>query len=284
MSQANETIGAKKFSLSKMLLYVILFFGAFISLFPFYWMFVIATNPNHVINRLPPAMLPGNDLVVNFQNVLLNINFFGALWNSIVVSSTITLSVLFLSSLAGFAFAKLNFPGKNVLFIFILVTMMIPSQLGLIPSYLIITKLGWLSDLRAVIVPGMVSAFGIFWMRQYIKEAIPDELLEAAKIDGCSTFRIYWNVVVPLILPAFATLGIITFMGVWNDFLWPLVVLKDQSVHTIQVAIRSLNDTYVNDYGMIMSGTFWATVPLVLIFLMFNRFFIDSLTKGAIKS
>jgi cellobiose transport system permease protein len=284
MSQANERIGAKKFSPSKILLYVILFFGAFISLFPFYWMFVIATNPNHVINRLPPAMLPGNDLVVNFQNVLLNINFFGALWNSIVVSSTITLSVLFLSSLAGFAFAKLNFPGKNVLFVFILVTMMIPAQLGLIPSYLIITKLGWLSDLRAVIVPGMVNAFGIFWMRQYIKEAIPDELLEAAKIDGCSMFRIYWNVVVPLILPAFATLGIITFMGVWNDFLWPLVVLKDQSVHTIQVAIRSLNDTYVKDYGMIMSGTFWATVPLVVIFLIFNRFFIDSLTKGAVKS
>ncbi|WP_230497413.1 carbohydrate ABC transporter permease [Pseudoneobacillus rhizosphaerae] len=260
-----------------------LFSGALLSLFPFYWMFVIATNPNHVVNRVPPAMLPGEHLVINFKNVLETIPFFGALYNSFLVSTTVTVSVLFLSSLAGYAFAKLRFKGKNVLFVFILVTMMIPSQLGLIPSYVIITKLGWISDLRALIVPGMVSAFGIFWMRQYIKEAIPDELVEAAKIDGCSQLRIYWTIVVPLILPAFATLGIITYMGVWNDFMWPLVVLKDESVHTIQVAVRLLNDAYVRDYGMIMSGTFWATVPLVVIFLVFNKFFIESLTKGAVK-
>ncbi|CAG9609130.1 L-arabinose transport system permease protein AraQ [Pseudoneobacillus rhizosphaerae] len=268
---------------TKLFLYLMLFSGALLSLFPFYWMFVIATNPNHVVNRVPPAMLPGEHLVINFKNVLETIPFFGALYNSFLVSTTVTVSVLFLSSLAGYAFAKLRFKGKNVLFVFILVTMMIPSQLGLIPSYVIITKLGWISDLRALIVPGMVSAFGIFWMRQYIKEAIPDELVEAAKIDGCSQLRIYWTIVVPLILPAFATLGIITYMGVWNDFMWPLVVLKDESVHTIQVAVRLLNDAYVRDYGMIMSGTFWATVPLVVIFLVFNKFFIESLTKGAVK-
>ena len=267
----------------KLFLYFMLFSGALLSLFPFYWMFVIATNPNHVVNRVPPAMLPGDHLVTNFKNVLETINFFGALYNSFFVSTAVTISVLFLSSLAGYAFAKLRFKGKNILFVFILVTMMIPPQLGLIPSYVIITKLGWISDLRAIIIPGMVSAFGIFWMRQYIKEAIPDELVEAAKIDGCSQFRIYWTIVVPLILPAFATLGIITYMGVWNDFMWPLVVLKDESVHTIQVAVRLLNDAYVRDYGMIMSGTFWATVPLVVIFLVFNKFFIESLTKGAVK-
>jgi cellobiose transport system permease protein len=268
---------------TKLFLYFMLFSVALLSLFPFYWMFVIATNPNHVVNRVPPAMLPGDHLVINFKNVLETIPFFGALYNSFLVSTAVTVSVLFLSSLAGYAFAKLRFKGKNVLFVFIIVTMMIPPQLGLIPSYVIITKLSWISDLRALIVPGMVSAFGIFWMRQYIKEAIPDELVEAAKIDGCSQFRIYWTIVVPLILPAFATLGIITYMGVWNDFMWPLVVLKDESVHTIQVAVRLLNDAYVRDYGMIMSGTFWATVPLVVIFLVFNKFFIESLTKGAVK-
>lgn len=281
--------GKKKLSknkpnlLTKLFLYFMLFAGALLSLFPFYWMFVIATNPNHLVNRVPPAMLPGDHLVINFKNVLETIDFFGALYNSFFVSTAVTISVLFLSSLAGYAFAKLRFKGRNILFVFILVTMMIPPQLGLIPSYVIITKLGWISDLRALIVPGMVSAFGIFWMRQYIKETIPDELVEAAKIDGCSQFRIYWTIVVPLILPAFATLGIITYMGVWNDFMWPLVVLKDQSVHTIQVAVRLLNDAYVRDYGMIMSGTFWATVPLVVIFLVFNKFFIESLTKGAVK-
>jgi len=284
MDNAQQKTKARKNLFSKILTYLLLFSGAFLSLFPFYWMFVIATNPNHVVNRLPPAMIPGDHLVINFLNVLSNINFFGAMFNSFIVSTAITFSVLFLSSLAGYAFAKLKFKGKNVLFVFILVTMMIPPQLGLIPSYLIITKLGWISDLRAIIVPGMVSAFGIFWMRQYIKEAIPDELIEAAKIDGCSRFRIYWMIVIPLILPAFATLGIITYMNVWNDFMWPLIILKDESVHTIQVALRLLNDAYVRDYGMIMSGTFWATIPLVIIFLIFNKFFIDSLTKGAVKS
>lgn len=273
----------KKYRFAKIGLYVFLITGALLSLFPFWWMFVIATSPTHVINQLPPALLPGDQLVQNFQNVLANIDFFRALLNSVIVSVTVTLSVLFLCSLAGFAFAKLRFKGKNVLFVFILITMMIPTQLGLIPSYVIISKLNWISELKALIVPGMVNAFGIFWMRQYIKEAIPDELLDAAKIDGCSIFRTYYRVVIPLVLPALATLGIITFMATWNDFLWPLVVLKDHSSYTIQVAIRSLNDAYVRDYGMIMSGTFWATIPLIIVFLIFNRFFIDSLTKGAIK-
>lgn len=167
---------------------------------------------------------------------------------------------------------------------FILLTMMVPPQLGLIPQYYIITKLDWLNDLKAVIVPGLIDAFGIFWMRQYISSAIPDELMDAAKIDGCSNFRIYWNIAVPMILPAFSTLAIIKFMYMWNDFLWPLVVLREESVYTIQIAIRSLMDNYVRDYGMILSGTFWATLPLVFIFLFFNKLFIDSLTQGALKS
>lgn len=283
MKDKINQLSNKKRSISKVFTYMLLIAGSLFSLFPFYWMFVIATNPTHVVNKIPPAMFPGGDLVKNFQNVLGNIDFFRALLNSFIVSTAVTISVLFLCSLAGYAFAKLRFRGKNLLFIFILVTMMVPSQLGLIPSYIIITKLNWLNDLRAVIVPGMVNAFGIFWMRQYIKESVPDELIEASKIDGCSQFRIYWNVVVPLLLPAFATLGIITYMSIWNDFMWPLVVLKDSSMHTIQVAIRSLNDAYVRDYGMVMSGTFWSTVPLVVIFLIFNKFFIDSLTKGAVK-
>ncbi len=121
-------------------------------------------------------------------------------------------------------------------------------------------------------------------MRQYIQDAVPDELIEAAKMDGCSTFRIYWNIVAPTVLPAFATLGIIVFMQAWNDFLWPLTVLREPSMHTLQVALRTLNDARQMDYGMIMSGTFWATVPLIVIFLMFNKLFIQSLSEGAVKS
>ncbi|MDG5472206.1 carbohydrate ABC transporter permease [Jeotgalibacillus sp. ET6] len=270
--------------ISKISLYAVLVIGALLSIFPFYWMFVMATNHNSVINSVPPAYLPGPELVTNFQNVLSNIDFFGAIGNSIIVATISTIGVLFLCSLAGFAFAKYHFKGKNLLFGLLLITMMVPPQLGLIPQYYIITQLGWLNDLKAVIVPGLIDAFGIFWMRQYISSNVPDELLDSAKIDGCSRIRVYWNIAVPIILPAFATLAIIKFMYMWNDFLWPLVVLRDESVHTIQIALRGLIDAYVKDNGMILSGTFWATIPLVLIFLLFNRLFISSLTQGAVKS
>ncbi|MCE7793928.1 carbohydrate ABC transporter permease [Salipaludibacillus sp. CUR1] len=274
----------KNVSIAKYFVYAGLILVSLASLFPFYWMFVMATNPNSAINQTPPAMIPGSNMVSNFQLVLDSIPFWGAMLNSLIVSSTITLGVLILCSLAGFAFAKLDFPGRTILFVFILGTMMIPPQLGLIPTYFIITELGWLSDLRAVIVPGLMNAFGIFWMRQYIASAVPDEIIEAARIDGCSNFRIYWNIIIPTVLPAFATLGIIVFMAIWGDYLWPLVVLQDQSMHTIQVALRSLMDDRVRDYGMILSGTFWATVPLVVIFLLFNKLFIKSITDGAVKS
>ncbi|SDM22881.1 carbohydrate ABC transporter permease [Sediminibacillus halophilus] len=281
----SKTIGkTRKLSISKLFVYFLLLVAAILSVFPFYWMFVMAANHNSAINAVPPAFIPGKQLVENFQNVLSNIDFFGAMWNSLIVASVTTAGVLILCSLAGFAFAKFQFKGKNLLFIFLLVTMMVPPQLGLIPQYYIITKLDWVNDLKAIIVPGMIDAFGIFWMRQYISSNVPDELIDAAKIDGCSNFRIYWNIAVPVIIPAFATLAIIKFMYMWNDFLWPLVVLREESSYTIQIALRNLIDNYVRDNGMILSGTFWATVPLIIIFLLFNRMFIQSLTQGAVKS
>ncbi|MED4128593.1 carbohydrate ABC transporter permease [Shouchella miscanthi] len=276
--------GKRKFSVQKLFVYLFLIAGSLASLFPFYYMFVMATRINREINQVPPPFTPGADLVSNFQKVLNNIDFFGAMWNSFFVATAVTLGTLLLCSLAGYTFAKLEFKGKAFLFTAILVTMMVPPQLGLIPQYYIITSLGWLNDFKAIIIPGLINAFGIFWMRQYIKEAVPFEIIEAARIDGCSHFRTYWNIVVPTVLPAFATLGIIVFMTVWNDFLWPLVVLRDPSMQTLQVALRSLNDARQLDYGMLMSGTFWATVPLLIVFLLFNRLFIQSLSEGAVKS
>lgn len=283
MSKEKHT-GKRTFSFKKLFVYLFLIAGSLASLFPFYYMFVMATRVNREINQVPPPFTPGADLVSNFQKVLNNIDFFGAMWNSFFVATAVTLGTLLLCSLAGYTFAKLEFKGKTILFTAILITMMVPPQLGLIPQYYIITTLGWLNDFRAIIIPGLINAFGIFWMRQYIKEAVPFEIIEAARIDGCSHFRTYWNIVVPTVLPAFATLGIIVFMTVWNDFLWPLVVLRDPSMHTLQVALRSLNDARQLDYGMLMSGTFWATVPLLIVFLLFNRLFIQSLSEGAVKS
>lgn len=273
--------GARR--LIHVLIYVLLLLAALISLFPFYWMFVIGSQTTAAVNQFPPVMIPGSRFLLNAENVLERIRFFRGLLNSLVVSGSITLSVLFFSSLAGFAFAKLKFYGRTFLFVFIVATMMIPMQLGLIPQYMIISHFGWLDSFKAVIVPAMVSAFGVFWMRQYIASAIPDELMEAGRIDGCSNFRLYAGIVLPAIRPALATLGIVTFMQQWNDFLWPLVVLKDQRVHTIQIMLRLLNDAYYTDYAMVLAGTFMATLPILIIFLIFSKQFIAGITEGAVK-
>ncbi|WP_077622336.1 carbohydrate ABC transporter permease [Sediminibacillus massiliensis] len=277
-----KEVGEKKFS--KVGLYIFLSLSTILSVFPFYWMFVIGSNTNAEVSKIPPALIPGSNFVENAMKVFERINFFGSLFNSFIISTAITVSVLFFCSLAGFAFSKIDFKGKEFFFIFLLATMMIPPQLGLIPTFMIITWLDWVDTLQAVIVPGMVNAFGVFWMRQYITSSIPNDLIEAAKIDGCSNFRIYWNIILPAIKPGLATLGIVTFMNAWNDFLWPLVVLKDKSSHTIQIALRTLNDAYTTDYPMVLAGTFMATIPILIVFLIFNKQFIAGITEGAVKS
>lgn len=264
-------------------IYIVLGFASLASLFPFYWMFVMAMMPSAAYNSIPPVMLPGTKLVENFQRVLDTIPFFQAMWNTIILCTTVTIAVLLISSLAGFAFAKFDFPGKNFFFVGILLTMVIPPQLGLIPQYYLISQLGWLDTLLGAGVIFLLNPLGIFLMRQYISESVPDELMEAAKLDGCSNFRIYWSIVLPIIKPAFATLGIIVFTLVWGEFLWQFTVLRDPASYTLQVALASLNTAFRVDFGMLLSGVFWATVPLIIIFLMFNRLFISSITDGAVK-
>jgi cellobiose transport system permease protein len=161
--------------------------------------------------------------------------------------------------------------------------MMVPVQLGIVPLYIIMAEVGWINDLRAVIVPFAVSAFGVFWMRQYIDEAVDDELLDAARIDGAGTFRIFWTIVVPLVRPAAAVLGLLTFMQMWNEFLWPLIALTDPDVHTIQIALQQLNQGYYQDYGMVMAGTFLGNLPVIAIFLLFGRQIVGGLMEGALK-
>ncbi|MGM7721563.1 carbohydrate ABC transporter permease [Metabacillus sp. Hm71] len=278
-----KEVGVSKFSFGRQITYGFLIIITILSIFPFYWMFVIGSNQTSAVNSFPPKMIPGADFFENAAKVFNNIDFLAAITNSFIASTAITISVLFFCSLAGFAFAKLHFKGRNYLFIFVIATMMVPTQLGLIPSYMIVSKLGWINSLNAVIVPGMVNAFGVFWMRQYISSTIPDELLDAGRIDGCSNFRLFWNITVPAIRPAIATLGLITFMNVWNDFLWPLVVLKDRSVHTIQIALRTLNSAYFQDFSMILAGTFMATIPILIVFLLFSKHFIAGLTEGSVK-
>ncbi|WP_226527930.1 carbohydrate ABC transporter permease [Metabacillus niabensis] len=275
--------GTKKFSLGRIAIYLFLSLASLLSLFPFYWMFVMATRPSAAYNSIPPTITPGNLLVENFQKVLGQIDFFKAMLNTIILCTSVTLVVLLISSLAGFAFAKFRFPGKNIFFLGILLTMVIPPQLGLIPQFYMISKAGLLDTLQGVAILFFLNPLGIFLMRQYVNGSVPDELLEAAKLDGCSNFRIYRSIVLPIILPAFATLGIIVFTAVWGEFLWQFTILRDPEMYTIQVALATLSNTFKVDFGMILSGVFWATVPLIVIFLLFNKLFISSITDGAVK-
>ncbi|GAA1600682.1 carbohydrate ABC transporter permease [Kribbella sancticallisti] len=265
--------------------YLALVVGCALSLFPIYWMFVVATRSNDVINDVPPPLLPGGELGENVRRVFANDHaaFAYGLVNSLVVSSVVTLSVVFFSTLAGFAFAKLRFRGRNGLLLVIVGTMMVPVQLGLIPLYMLMVKIGWNGTLQAVIVPFLVSGFGVFMMRQYAAEAISDELVEAARVDGCSTFRIYWNVVLPVLRPAAAVLGLLTFMQTWNEFIWPYAVL-DANTPTVQLSLSLLATAYYTDYAQVFAATALATLPLLAVFILFGRQIIGGIMEGAIKS
>lgn len=260
--------------------------AAILSALPLYWMVVIASRTNESAYQWPPALLPGGNLGENVQRVLDNSDaaILKGIVNSFIVAGTITLSTVLFSAMAGFAFAKLRFRGRNALLISILLTMMIPVQLNIVPLYDLMITFGWLNDIKAVIVPFLISGFGIFLMRQYTIQSVPDELIEAARVDGCSTWRVFYHVVAPALRPAAAVLGLLTFMQYWNEFFWPFIVLADPSNPTVQISLKTLNSAYHQDLSQIFAGTFVATVPLVIVFVVFFRQIISGIMEGAVKA
>ena len=252
------------------------------SLFPFYWSFLVASRDNGILTERIPPFLPGGNFLTNAARVFDTVPFWKALANSLIVSGTVTLTTVLFSSLAGFAFAKLRFRGSNGLFVFIVVTLAVPTQLGIIPLFIAMSKLGWAGGLQSVIVPNLVTAFGVFWMRQYTLDALPYELIEAARVDGCSMIRIFWNVCLPAVRPAAAILAMFTFMTSWNDFLWPLVVL-DAGNPTVQLALEKLQSGYYIDYSLVLAGTTLATIPILIVFLLLGRQIVAGIMQGAVK-
>jgi cellobiose transport system permease protein len=252
------------------------------SLFPFYWSFLVASRDNGMLTERIPPFIPGGNFFANASRVFDTVPFWKALANSVIVSGTVTLTTVLFSSLAGFAFAKLRFRGRNGLFVFIVITLAVPTQLGIIPLFIAMSKLGWAGGLQSVIVPNLVTAFGVFWMRQYTVDALPYELIEAARVDGCSMFRIFWNVCLPAVRPAAAILAMFTFMTSWNDFLWPLVVL-DAGNPTVQVALEKLQSGYYVDYSLVLAGTTLATIPILIVFLLLGRQIVAGIMQGAVK-
>jgi cellobiose transport system permease protein len=267
------------------LTYLALVLAVLLSVYPFYYMLVIATRSLDAINSVPPPFTPGDAFGDNFQRVLDNdaANFLKGVLNSVIVSTVVTFAVVLTGTLAGFAFAKLRFRGRSGLLLAIVVTMMVPAQLGLIPLWGMMQDLGWYDSLYAVTVPFLVSAFGVFMMRQYATQAVSDELIEAARVDGCNTLRIYWNVVLPALRPAAAVLGLLTFMDTWNQFLWPYAVLSPDNP-TLQVSLAFLSYAYYTDYSQVFAATAVGTVPLLLVFVFFGRHIIGGIMEGAVKS
>jgi cellobiose transport system permease protein len=253
-----------------------------VSFFPFFWQFLVASRDASMLSEHVPSLVPGGNFFRNAARVFDVVAFWKALGNSVIVSGTVTLTTVLFSSLAGFAFAKLRFRGSNPLFVFIVVTLAVPTQLGIIPLFIAMSEFGWAGHLQAVIVPNLVTAFGVFWMRQYTVDAVPYELIEAARVDGCSVFRIFLNVCLPAVRPAAAVLAMFTFMMSWNDFLWPLIVLNAENP-TVQLALERLQSGYYVDYSLVLAGTTLATIPILIVFLLLGRQIVAGIMQGAVK-
>jgi cellobiose transport system permease protein len=263
--------------------HVFLMLAVVISVFPFCWTIIMATNTTQDIYKSPPKLTIGSHLMENVRHVLDNTDFFGSMLNTVVVACVTTVLVLFVDSLAAFTFAKFEFPGRRLLFGALLGFMMLPLQLAILPQFILMSHIGWVGSLKALVPPALANAFGIFWLRQYITSGVPDELLDAARMDGCGFFRQYWNVALPMIRPALSFLAIYVFVGAWNDYVWPLIVLTDPSHLTLQVSLAQLNVGHQTDYSMVMAGVLMASLPLVVVFAIFARGFIAGATEGAIR-
>jgi multiple sugar transport system permease protein len=257
--------------------------GALLMLAPFYFMFVFATHSRTEIFNLPPPLWFGDDLLANLKLLTERLPFWRNLGWSLYVALASTALTLFFCSMAGYAFALFEFPFKSALFALVMGTMLLPSFMNMIPTFMIMDALGWIDEHRALYLPGAASAFGIFLMRQYASTAVPRELVEAARMDGCGEFAIYRHVVLPLLKPALGTLGLVTFIGSWNNFIGPLVVMRSAERYTLPLALRSLQSTVNTEWGALMAGSAIATIPLLILFFFCSRQLIAGLTAGAVK-
>ena len=257
--------------------------GAVVMLLPFYFMFVFASHSRTEIFNLPPPLFFGSDFLLNLDILTAKIPFWRSLgWSLYVALASTGLTLLF-CSMGGYAFAMFEFRFKQALFLLVMGTMLLPSFLGMIPTFMIMDAFGWIDQPRALYIPGAASAFGIFMMRQFISSSIPRDLIEAARMDGCGEISIYWRIVLPLLKPAMGTLGLITFIASWNNFIGPLIVMRSPEMYTLPLALRSMQSPVNTEWGAVMAGSAIATLPLLILFAISSRRLIDGLTAGAVK-
>ena len=264
-------------------LYALLLLGLLAVAGPFLWMILSSFKPQSELVRVPPTWLPETWTFSNYDRLFTQLNFPRYFFNSVFVAGSVVLANIVFCSMVGYALAKLNFVGKRLIMLLVLGTLMVPGSVTVIPLFVLMSKLGLVNTYWAVILPFAVGPFGVFLMRQFML-GIPNDLLEAARVDGASEFRIFWKVVVPLSWPGMAALGIITFLGSWNNFLWPLIVLTDEHMYTLPVALGTFAiGQHQADYGLLMAGATALVIPIVVVFLLLQRHFTESIANTGIK-
>ncbi|GAB2571078.1 carbohydrate ABC transporter permease [Gracilibacillus alcaliphilus] len=264
-------------------IYIVLITGALIMLVPFIWMISTSLKGQGAVFEYPPRLIPNPFEFENYRKAWSALPFALAYWNSLKITGLVTIGTLISCSMAGYAFAKINFVGKNFLFVVLLATMMIPGQITLIPMFMLFKEIGWVNThLPLIIPPILTNAFGVFLLRQFMS-TFPTELEDAARIDGLNTWQIYWKIVLPNCKPALAALGIFTFMANWNNFLAPLIYLNDESKFTIPLIIASFQGLYTTDWTVLMAASAISLIPVLIIYLFAQRYFIEGITLSGLK-
>jgi multiple sugar transport system permease protein len=256
--------------------------GAIIALFPLLWMLSVSFMQPGEASSLPPPLLPSHATLANYRELFVHAGMGTYLLNSLLVSAAITLLSLSFNLMAGYAFAKLRFAGRERLFQALIGALVIPAQVAMLPLFLLLKYIGLVNSYAGVIVPGMATVFGIFLVRQYAR-GIPDELMEAARIDGASEWRIFLQIVMPLLKPIMVTLAIFSFLAAWNDFMWPLIVLTGQEHYTLPIGLASLAREHSQDSELMMAGSVVTVLPVLVLFLAMQRYYLEGLLLGSVK-
>jgi multiple sugar transport system permease protein len=272
----------RKALLPTVALHAALVFGALVTLTPLLWMVSASFMSPGESNSFPPRLLPQVPTLQNYVDLFTRLNLARYLLNSTLVAVSATLISLIINSMAGYAFAKLRFTGRERVFQILLAALVIPGQVGMLPLFLLLKSMGLVNTIAGVIVPFMAGIFGIFMVRQYAM-SIPDDLLDAARVDGAGEYRIFWNIVIPVIQPILVTLAVFTFLSAWNDFMWPLIVLSDDAKYTLPVALASLSGEHVQDTGLMMAGSVLTVLPVVVLFIVLQRAYIRGVMMGSVK-
>lgn len=266
-------------NLGRILAYVLVTLGGIFMVIPFAWMASTAFKSGGSAFEYPPTWIPQPFTLENFKEVWTVVNFSRYFANSLFVAVAITLGEVLTSALAAYAFARLRFPGRDTIFLLYLATLMIPGQVTIIPNFILMRYLGWINTYQGLIIPAAFTAFGTFLLRQYFL-SIPRELEEAARVDGASYFEVWWRIIMPLSMPAVATLAVFSFMGAWNSFLWPFIMVSTSNMRTLTVALRSLQSEYGTEWGMMMAGSLIAMLPMLVIFLFAQRYFVRGIAMS----